>query len=93
LSSGTGINTFNAEDVFDTITPISGTVFSENFTASGTNWTHAGGTTTYTNGYMSQAQSSSDYTTSSYDIGKYWEVKCRVWANEHQQGQSCSNTL
>jgi hypothetical protein len=97
LSSGTGINTFNAEDVFNTITPISGTLFSEDFTANGTNWTHIGGAaTTYNSSYMMQSYTSlttRDDSNSTYDFGKYWDIKCRIYVQEKQLNQNMHGSV
>lgn len=96
LVSGTGLNSFNPSDFFDELTLISGTVFSENFTASGTNWTHVTGTTTYTSGYMNQAGGaggSRDDTTASYDFGTNWDFKCRMYANERSMAGTMHNSV
>jgi hypothetical protein len=98
LSSGTGINSFNADDVFNTITPISGTVFSDDFTASGINFTHIGGAATNYNGsYLAQlyvnAGTTRDDSISSYTIGKYWDIKCRIYPQDKQLNQSMHGSV
>lgn len=91
LESGTGTNAFDATPVFDEITPLIGTTFTENFSASGTNWTHLAGTTVYTSGYLDQtANNSSDQTTDLITFGTLFDLKFK-FTRYNNSGTSPSN--
>jgi hypothetical protein len=74
--SGSGIVTpLDTNAFFDELAIISGTLFAEDFTASGTNWTHVAGTTSYTSGYWSTSTAyTADRTNNAFYFGENFDI-------------------